>query len=330
MGSIGVWTLRLLGVLVLLLLLGMVYGVVVAWRDIRQHPAPGQMVDVGGYQLHIHCLGAGRPTVILDAGAGGTSMDWSWVQPEVAKTTRVCAYDRAGMAWSEVGPAPRDAVQMTRELRTLLTNARIEGPYILVGASYGGHIARLYAGQYPAETAGMVLVDARPEDWETRFPEIQQSTADQMGKVRVIAWLSRLGVTRLLLPFTGTPDFVNKFPPDVQPDFQAVGFQAQSYDTIVAVSENAPGSDNQVRAARPPAAPVVVLRHGVSDADLFGALPQTRWPEAEATWQALQADLAQRLNGTLIVADKSGHAIALDQPEAVISAIQRVAAAAPR
>jgi len=199
---------------------------------------------------------------------------------------------------------------------------------VLVGTSFGGHIARLFAGQYPADVVGMVLVDTRPEDWEARFPAIQQASANQMGMIRVIAWLSRLGVTRLLTPLIGVPDFVKKFPSEVQPTFQAVGFQARSYDTIVALNENAANSDNQVRAAPVPGAiPIVVLRHGVSDADLFGSLPADQWPQAETTWQALQADLAQRLKGTLAVADKSGHAIALDQPEAVVSAIQRVAAA---
>jgi pimeloyl-ACP methyl ester carboxylesterase len=152
MRNLGKWTLRILGVLVLLVVGVMLFGMVAQAWDLRRNPPPGQMVDVGGYRLHIHCQGEGHPTVILDSGAGGTSLDWGWIQPEIAKTTRVCVYDRAGAAWSDKGPPPRDAAQMARELRALVTNGRLEGPYILVGASFGGHVARLYTAQYPSHS----------------------------------------------------------------------------------------------------------------------------------------------------------------------------------
>src|SRR3954447_21727232 len=108
-----VWSRRLLlGLLVALLLLGIIgasYQAIATAVDARTFPPPGQLVDAGGYKLHIHCLGEGSPTVILEAGQGGLSSDWIWIQPEIAKATRVCAYDRAGVAWSEPGPQPRDA-----------------------------------------------------------------------------------------------------------------------------------------------------------------------------------------------------------------------------
>ena len=119
-----------------------------------------EMVVVGGHRLHIDCVGQGSPTVILESGLGTMSVDWANVQPEVAKTTRVCAYDRAGTGWSEPGPEPRDPQQIARELHTLLGNAGIDGPYVLVGQSFGGLYVRMYAAQYPKEVEGMVLVDA--------------------------------------------------------------------------------------------------------------------------------------------------------------------------
>ena len=97
----------------------------------RAYPPPGQLVDVGGYRLHINCIGSGSPTVVIDAGQGDWFASWSsWVQPEVAKTTRVCTYDRAGMGYSEVGTLPRTAEQFAQELHTLLQGAAVPGPYV--------------------------------------------------------------------------------------------------------------------------------------------------------------------------------------------------------
>src|SRR5918998_5487258 len=94
---------------------------------------PGKMVDVGGYRLHINCAGRGNPTVVLIAGSGDFSFDWGLVQPDVSRLTRVCAYDRAGIAWSDPGPTPRTMRQEAHELRLLLQNAAVKPPYVLVG-----------------------------------------------------------------------------------------------------------------------------------------------------------------------------------------------------
>ncbi len=126
--------------------------------------ATGTTVDVGGYRLYRHCAGAGQPTVVLDSGMSSTTDSWTEVQPDVARFTRVCAYDRAGLGRSDPGPAPRTSDQMVRELRALLRNAAVPGPYVLVGHSFGGLNAQLYAGRYPGEVAGMVLVDTAHED----------------------------------------------------------------------------------------------------------------------------------------------------------------------
>ena len=128
--------------------------------DARAYPPPGQMVDVGGYRLHINCTGAGSPTVVIDAGLGDWSSMWGFVQPGVAKTTRVCTYDRAGAGWSDQGPLPRDARQFAKELHTLLQNANIPGPYVMVGHSMGGLPVRVFTHEYAAEVAGVVLIDS--------------------------------------------------------------------------------------------------------------------------------------------------------------------------
>src|SRR5882724_11182101 len=123
----------------------------------QTNPPPlGELIDIGGHRVHLYCTGQGSPTVFV-TGAG-FSFDWALVQPEVAKFTRVCTYDVSGTAWSEAGPALTCAARVN-EVHTVLDHAGVEGPYVLVGLSIGGLVARLYAGLYPGDVAGMVFVD---------------------------------------------------------------------------------------------------------------------------------------------------------------------------
>jgi pimeloyl-ACP methyl ester carboxylesterase len=127
---------------------------VCAWG---QTPAPlGRLIDVGGYRVHLNCTGTGSPTVMI-VGAG-FSFDWTLVQPEVAKFATVCTYDVSGTAWSDAGPA-MDCRGRVEEVHKLVRAAQLHAPYVLVGLSIGACVARLYAADYPAEIAGMVLVD---------------------------------------------------------------------------------------------------------------------------------------------------------------------------
>lgn len=139
----------------------------------RTHTAPvlvdgGKLVDVGGRKLYLECVGSGSPTVILEAGFGGSSIDWRDVQPQLGRTTRTCAYDRAGLGSSVAMPGVHDADDEVRDLQQLLFSARIRPPYVLVGHSYGGLLTRLYAYEHPRDVAGMVLVDAVGRDMTSR------------------------------------------------------------------------------------------------------------------------------------------------------------------
>ncbi len=127
-------------------------------------PELSEMIDVGGHQLYIHCTGTGTPTVIMEAGYGDVGETWSLVQPVVATLTRACSYDRAGLGLSEPGPEPRNSLQIVNELHTLLRNANIEGPLVLVGHSMGGLYMRLYADRYREDVVGLVLVDSAHPD----------------------------------------------------------------------------------------------------------------------------------------------------------------------
>jgi pimeloyl-ACP methyl ester carboxylesterase len=189
----------LLGLVVVLFALavaGAIYQAIATMRAERAYPPPGEMVDVGGYSLHINCVGQGSPTVVLDAGSGGFSAQWVRVQREVSGTIRVCAYDRAGMGWSEMGPDPRDAKQITGELHTLLSKAGIEGPYVLVGHSFGGMYMKTYAARYPDEVAGAALVDSSTDpDQFSQRPEARESYEPQKQSFAVVPLLVRLGVS---------------------------------------------------------------------------------------------------------------------------------------
>jgi hypothetical protein len=122
-----------------LLLVTTVYEAVATTNERARFQAPGRLVDVGGYRLHLRCAGQGSPTVLLESGSGMTSNEWTLVQPEVAKFTRVCSYDRSGFGWSESGP-PADPVEV---LHVLLGNAAVSGPYAIVGHSYGSGLAQV-------------------------------------------------------------------------------------------------------------------------------------------------------------------------------------------
>lgn len=126
-------------------------------------PAPGKMVDLDGHKLHVNCTGKGNPTVVIENGLGDFSFDWNLVQTRVESFTRVCTYDRAGYAWSDPGPKPRTFAQLNLELHDALTKLGEHGPFVLVGHSYGGPVARNFALTYPKDVAGLVFVDAAHE-----------------------------------------------------------------------------------------------------------------------------------------------------------------------
>src|SRR5215210_6893867 len=196
MRRIGMALLGLVVVLLVLAVAGAIYQAIATELAERAYPPPGEMVDVGGYSLHINCVGRGSPNVILDAGSGEMSAHWVRVQQEVSGTTRVCAYDRAGMGWSEMGPNPRDAKQISSELHTLLKGAGIKGPYVLVGHSFGGMYMQTYAARYPDEVAGMVLVDSSTDpDQFSHQPVTQDSYEPQKQTSAVVSQLERFGIS---------------------------------------------------------------------------------------------------------------------------------------
>ena len=177
---------------------GAVVQAVATRRDAKRYPPPGRLVDLGGYRLHLNIQGDGPgPAVVLEAGMGSFSSNWYWVQQELASTMRVVASDRAGLGWSDRGSLPRDAVTIAQELHTALVVAGIDGPYVLAGHSFGGLPVRAFAGLFPDETVGLVLVDASHPDqwrrWPTRHADRMIATSQ-----RVTAVLARVGLLRVV------------------------------------------------------------------------------------------------------------------------------------
>lgn len=178
---------------------GATYQALASALDQRNYPPPGQLVDAGGYKLHLLCMGEGAPTVILDAANQGTVSNWIWIQPELARTTRVCAYDRAGLGWSDLGPGPQDTQANAEALRSLLDQADVPGPYVLVGHSFGGLFVRMFAEMYPAEVVGMVLIEGTlPNGLKTLgLPDVMPN-APEARFMDATPVISRLGLLRLL------------------------------------------------------------------------------------------------------------------------------------
>jgi len=318
-----------MGALIMVLaLVGITFQAVATASDNRNYPPPGQLVDVGGFQLHIYCEGEGDPVIIIDAGTGGWSNDYRHLLAEISQDARVCVFDRAGYGWSDPGPLPRTSQTMAKELHTLLTNANIAPPFILVGHSMGGYNVRVFADLYPEEVAGIVLVESANEDqWSLLPPEVGAFLSSQIKSMRRAAIMSRLGLLRLV----GTP--VN---PHLSPQLQQISKTAwarsQTFDVLIAEMESVHESAAQVRATGSLGdIPLVVI----SASNSFEAFrtPDSNFPfdEANHIWMVLQSDLAQlSTSSTHLISDTGTHHIHTAEPEMIVAAIRQMIRAVDR
>jgi pimeloyl-ACP methyl ester carboxylesterase len=302
------------GTLAVLALVGAGYEAVAASGDAHRYPMPGLLVDIGGYRLHLHCVGAGSPTIVLDAGLGGSSLDWNLVQPELGRITRVCAYDRAGMGWSDTGPQPRTPSQLADELHTLLTNAGLAGPYVLVGHSLAGKNMRLFAQRHPDEVVGMVLIDARGEYVDANTSPDDERAFQLLNAVQEGMYRSArsLGLVRLIgADLWGTPEMPR--------ETRTAGMLLTTSARAVA-AQSAEGLERASDDAMLLAGPWLGERPLIVLASEQNMMATPYWAEAQRRQAALS------VNGLLIVPAGSSHYIHWEQPALVIDAVRQMVA----
>jgi pimeloyl-ACP methyl ester carboxylesterase len=301
----------LAGLLVLLACAGALYQSIAGMRDRHSNPPPGRFVLVDGLRMHLVCTGQGSPTVVLDSGLSDTWLHWYKVQPEVAKFARVCAYDRAGLGWSDPRPGPRTSRRIAEELHALLRNAGVAPPFVLVGHSMGGLDVLIYASLYRTEVVGMVLVDSSHPDQYRRLPPQMRSAG--------ASWLRAMTRDRVLMPF-GIPRLMGWCGTALRErraEFRA--FDCTAQQKLGTIAEQA-GFDESLDQARATGSlgdlPLIVVSEAPADAAMKPFL---------AVWYPLQDDLAHRSSrGTRIIAEGSSHQVHRDRPDVVIGAIRDV------
>lgn len=299
------WLSASLVMLLSLMLAGYIFEPMAEAADAKAYPPPGQLVDVGDYHLHINCTGEGSPTVVIESGWGDMSAAWGWVQPEVAKTTRICTYDRAGMGWSDASSEPRTAREYAKELHILLAKANEPGPYVLVGHSMGGYTVRVYAHDYPDEVVGLVLVD--PQNLSVSNVDIPAPTP-KPGGFSLPALTARIGLARLLAGPLGSIQNLPEGDKQAYAAYSVTSRGAQTLtDELIGMSEGGA----QARAVTTLGTlPLIVLSRG-KDMDAESAASQVRYLQLSTDSQHL-------------IADRSGHRIMVEQPEAAVAAIVKM------
>jgi pimeloyl-ACP methyl ester carboxylesterase len=307
----------LFALIITVLVVGFLYENISEARERRFHPMPGQLVDIGGYGMHIYCSGQGSPAVILDAGMGDSFMSWQKVQPGIAKFTRVCSYDRAGLGYSDSSPRPRTSRVFVDELHRLLQNAGIVGPLILVGHSMGGFDVRLYASLYPhevaGEVAGVVLVDSSHPEQQKRLPAaINDLDATWLREQEFVEFTMPFGIPRLL-GFCGDDDAIRA----ADCNFHSA---RESVAELKSIAESAAQTANSGSLGD---IPLAVLSH---DPDMLQpGLPEDLVKPTNDAWQQMQEGLAHlSTRGRQMIARHSGHYIQLDRPELVVEAVRSV------
>ncbi|OUL25812.1 alpha/beta hydrolase [Nostoc sp. T09] len=289
-----------------------------------RHLPPGQLIDVGGYNLHLYTAGLSGPTVILEHSLGG--IEGYLLLPEIAKLTRVCIYDRAGYGWSDHSPYPRTSKQIVAELDYLLTQAKIEPPYILVGNSFGSYNVRLYAKRFPEKVVGMVLTDGLHETAMLEMPIHLQCLKLFFLSGFVMSFLgSILGIVRLL-KVIGTFEVIKrelvKFPKETLKPIKRSFCRPKHWITMSREILNLDTSSRQVQSANHYGAlPIVSIKANT----FFHASPWTLFlPMAAANRlrEQMHSEILQlSTNCVQIQADRSGHFVWIDQPESILTAI---------
>jgi pimeloyl-ACP methyl ester carboxylesterase len=284
---------------------GLAYEKSSSARERRLHPAPGKLVDVGGYRLHLYCTGAGAPTVVLDHGLSASYVAWHFVQPGVAKFTRVCSFDRAGNGWSERSPEPRLPKIMAEELNTLLLRGGEKPAFVMVGHSAGALDVIAYARQYPNQVAGLVLVDGSHPN------EFEPFTWKNKIAIRWLQWTAPFGLPRWRRWCEDGVGELRELKRGFSCDSRI--FKTQ-YDEWSALAERNSKSHTTLEPLGD--FPLVVISR---DPNINSA------NAGEKAWARLQQDLLNlSSNASHVIATGSGHAVNIERPDLVIEAVRGI------
>ena len=324
------WAVRIVVALLCLLcvasLAGGTYEFLSERRDAHRFPMQGKLVDVGGYRLNMTCTGRGSMPVIFESGMGVPGLGWKLVQREVEKFTTACSYDRAGYGWSDPGPIPRTSLQIAKELHSLIHNAGISSPYILVGHSFGGFTVRMFHSLYPDEVAGVVLVASELEDEHTILASHHFITpADDIRQRRIDVNLARfypllhhLGIARLFLlnQHSGLPE-------ELESSIYSLILKPNHIPTMLREDLSDLDSAAQVRQTGTlGTTPLIVLTTSPRDRD--SDVSQKDWDVYLSEIATLQHKLTALSTQGRQLTVESGHDIQLEKPEAVVNAIRQV------
>jgi len=318
---IGYLLAGLAGLVVLLAIVGAIYQSVESSNDLRTHSPPGRLIEVNGYKMHLYCVGDGSPTVILESGLNDSWLYWYKVQPAVAKSTRVCSYDRAAVGWSDVQPEPPDSRNIALHLHSLLNNAGVKPPYILVGHSIGGIHIRVYQNMYPSDVVGMVLIDSSHPDQMKRFPsKLMKWSALQRLEFKLV---------ELAMPF-GIPRFFGLLcgggPAEIRDMSRTLECQTRWIETQQTELNN---FDNSAAEGRTTGSlgsmPLVVLSRDPDKGGLPGIIGADVAKQTDMAWGQMQEELSRlSTRGSHMVAKGAAHYVQLDRPDLVIDAIHLV------
>jgi pimeloyl-ACP methyl ester carboxylesterase len=311
---------------ILLLVATTLYQAIACWREDRK-PPPGQLFDVGGYRLHLYVAGEANPTIILDHSLGG--IEGYFLAEELAKLARVCIYDRAGYGWSDRSPHPRTSSQIVAELDTLLTQAGIEPPYILVGNSFGSYNVRLYAHRFPEKVIGMVLTDGLHEKGMLKMSiQLQALKLFFVSGFLMSTLGSMLGVIRLLRLcgiFELLKPELQQFPKEPLNSVKRSFCRSSHWITMSREMLNLNNSARQVSIAKPLGTmPVVSIKaNSFFKPSLWTVFIPLQG--ANHLREQMHIDLGNLSTSCLqLQANRSGHFVWIDQPDVIVEAVKIV------
>ena len=313
---IGKWLLlSLLALHAVAAIVGFLYQSLSQSSDLQRWPAPGRLVEVDGALMHIYCQGTGSPTAILEQGTGSYYSHWGDLVGQLAAETRVCAYDRAGMGYSESLDRPLRSDEVAARLHGLLQNAGITDNIILIGWSLGGIHVRHYYKQFPEDVAGMILLDSSHEQQQQRFGDAAAPRG--FDTRRIGAALAGLGVIRI----SGQMDAaLDAAPGTAEHKARSKAVQLQTHWLRAYLNEFEAFRSDQALNSAPPSLrdlPLIVLTRG-------RAVPDSE-QQREAVWQQMQNELVQlSTRRQQVIAHESGHSIHLDQPQLVLDALRQM------